>query len=274
MKVFVSVDIEGVAGVNDALQGRPGNVEYEYARRLMTEEASAAVRGAINGSASTVVVADSHALMINILPDMLDPRARLIAGSPRMFSMIHGLDATFDALIFVGFHAAAGTRGVMSHTLNGLAFSRVEIDGRLIGEVELFGGYAAEIGIPLLVVTGDNLLAEETKVIFPNATPVIVKKHIGGWASESVSPEEARTKIEGTVSSILSTHVSSPVTLLRAAPFAVEVEMTRQFFADACSLLPEVTRLSSTRISFEAKCYGQAVRILQAFSWIVTGVQK
>lgn len=273
MKVFISVDIEGVAGVNSAVQGRPGNTEYERARRLMTEEASAAVRGAISGGASSVIVADSHAFMQNILPDHLDPRAKLIAGSPRMFSMIHGLDATFDALVFVGFHTAAGTSGVMAHTLNGQAFSRVEIAGRIVGEVELFAGYAAEFGVPLVAVTGDNLLAQEVAACFPNAALVVVKEHISGWASESLSPTNSRQLIEDAIAVALSKHAKTTEPPLRATPFTVEVEMTRQFFADACCLLPELTRLSATRLSFESDSYGTAVRILQALSWIVTGVQ-
>lgn len=274
MKVYISVDIEGVAGVNSAVQGRPGNAEYELARRLMTEEASAAVRGAISGGAVSVTVADSHAFMQNILPDLLDPRAQLIAGTPRMFSMVHGLDATFDALVFVGFHTAAGTPGVMSHTLNGQAFARVEIAGRIVGEVELFAGYAAEMGVPLIAVTGDDLLAKEVTACFPNAVPVVVKKHIGGWASESLSPTKSRQKIEETLSCVLRKHVEATTQPPSVAPFTVEVEMTRQYFADACCLLPELSRLSATRLSFKSDSYGSAVRMLQALSWIVMGVQS
>lgn len=181
MKVFISVDIEGVAGVCDPLQGRPGNTEYERARQLMTEEASAAVRGAFSGGASSVVVADSHAFMQNILPELLDPRARLVSGSPRTFSMLHGLDGTYDALILIGFHTAAGTFGVMSHTYSGLAFSRIEVDGRTMGEVELFAGYAAEMSVPLAIVTGDDFLAKEVSAIFPHTKSVVVKECLGVW---------------------------------------------------------------------------------------------
>jgi D-amino peptidase len=131
--------------------------------------------------ASSVLVADSHAFMQNILADQLDSRARLVSGSPRTFSMLHGLDSSFDALLLVGFHAAAGTFGVMAHTLSGLAFARIEIDRRAVGEVELFGGYAAELGVPLVVVTGDNLVAAETVNTFPDTISVVVKDGLGGW---------------------------------------------------------------------------------------------
>lgn len=99
----------------------------------MTDEASAAVRGAYAGGATAVVVADSHATMQNILPAILDPRARLISGAPRPLSMACGLTPDFDALVLVGYHSAAGTPGVLSHTCNGAAFARVEIAGRAVG---------------------------------------------------------------------------------------------------------------------------------------------
>lgn len=180
MKVFVSVDIEGIAGVSVPLQGRKGNAEYECARRLMTAEASAAVRGAVKGGASQVVVADSHGTMQNILPEELDPRARLVSGAPRTFSMLAGLETEFDALVLIGFHSAAGRIGVMSHTYNGSAFARIEIDGRLVGEAELFAGYAAELNVPLAVVSGDDCLAEEVAAVFPQAETVVVKTCLGG----------------------------------------------------------------------------------------------
>lgn len=274
MKVFISVDIEGVAGVTDPKQGRPGNADYEYARLLMTEEASAAVRGAIAGGASSVVVADSHAFMCNILADLLDPRARLITGAPRGMGMVQGLDPSYDALVLVGFHTAAGTVGVMSHTLNGLAFSRITIEGRTVGEVELCAGYAAEMGVPLTAVTGDDLLAKEVSEIFTEATTVVVKDCIGGWASNSLSPKNSRDLIEREIAASLTDKRTEQVNVPSKNPFVVEVEMTRQFFADACSLVPSVNRLSATKISFECPDYSHLMRVLQAMSYIVMGVQK
>ncbi|MFT5867741.1 MAG: D-amino peptidase [Gammaproteobacteria bacterium] len=224
--------------------------------------------------ASSVLVADSHAFMQNILADQLDSRARLVSGSPRTFSMLHGLDSSFDALLLVGFHAAAGTFGVMAHTLSGLAFARIEIDRRAVGEVELFGGYAAELGVPLVVVTGDNLVAAETVNTFPDTISVVVKDGLGGWACNSLSPQHAREKIESAIASGLSSKPLARAKRLQGTPFIVTVEMTRQFFADACCLLPDIKRLSATRISFESPSYEYAVRILQALSWIVIGVQR
>ncbi len=274
MKIFISADIEGVAGVSSALQGRPGNVEYENARRLMTEEASAAVRGAFKAGAETVTVADSHAFMTNILAENLDPRARLISGAPRMFSMVDGLDSSFDALILLGFHTAAGAFGTMSHTMSGTAFTKIEIDGRQVGEVELFGGYAAEMGIPLALVTGDNVLAKEVSTVFPKAKTVVVKDSLGAWATDSLSPKETRNLIETSTETCLTEGNIEPPIPLQTEAFFVEIEMTRQFFADACGLLPDIDRLSATRIRYKSQSYADATRVIQALSYIVLGVQK
>ncbi|MDQ3547246.1 MAG: M55 family metallopeptidase, partial [Chloroflexota bacterium] len=118
MRVFVSVDIEGIAGIAGREEGSQGNPEYERARRLMTGEASAAVRGVFNvDSEADVTVADAHGTFRNIIPELLDPRARLVRGKPRALAMIEGVQDGFDAAIFVGYHGRAGTGdSVLSHT--------------------------------------------------------------------------------------------------------------------------------------------------------------
>ena len=129
MKIFLSMDIEGVAGVGEGLQGRRGNPEYETARRLMTQEANAAIRGAFAGGASEVLVADSHGPMRNLIAEDLDPRARLIQGKPRPLSMIEGVSGDHAGVLMIGYHAAAGNRGTLSHTISGLAFAGIELNG-------------------------------------------------------------------------------------------------------------------------------------------------
>src|ERR1700709_2551768 len=117
MKIYISADIEGVAGVVTTLQGTPGNLEYERARRLMTEEVSAAIDGAFAGGATEIVVNDSHGPMVNLIPELLDPRAELIIGRPKPMNMCAGLAAGFDAVFFTGYHSGAGRHGVLSHTV-------------------------------------------------------------------------------------------------------------------------------------------------------------
>ena len=125
MKILISVDIEGIAGVVHPEQTRPGNPEYERARRQMTAEASAAVAGAFEGGASAVVVNDSHGDFRNLLAEEIDARAELLLGKPRELGMMAGVDQNCVAVFLVGWHAKARTAGVLAHTMNGFAFARV-----------------------------------------------------------------------------------------------------------------------------------------------------
>lgn len=139
MKVLISVDIEGIAGVFNAQQTRAGNGEYEQARRWMTLEANAAIEGAFAGGATAVWVNDSHGGFNNLLLDELDPRARVILGKPRMLGMMAGLEHAPELVFMVGYHGMAGSHGVLAHTINSFAFARVVVDG--VGSARL--GYTA-----------------------------------------------------------------------------------------------------------------------------------
>ena len=136
MKIFISADIEGIAGVMRPEQCSPGHAEYQLARGLMEQEVNAAIDGAFAGGATEVVVADSHAQMTNLRAENIDARARLVQGKPRGLSMVEGLEQQpFDGLFFIGYHSAAGEPGVLAHTINGRAFWRIHINGK----VNVFG---------------------------------------------------------------------------------------------------------------------------------------
>jgi D-amino peptidase len=169
MKIFVSADIEGVAGVVSPLQGQPGNGEYERARRLMTEEANAAIAGAFAGGATYVLVNDSHGPMTNLLPDLLDARAELLLGRPKPMNMFCGLEADFAGVFCTGYHSGAGQHGVLSHTVNGFAFAAIRVNGIDCAEATLYGAYAGSLGVPLLLLTGDDRMKAQCAPLFPGA---------------------------------------------------------------------------------------------------------
>src|SRR5690606_19634368 len=128
MKILISVDIEGVAGVTHAEQVRTGNPEYERARAWMTAEADAAIRGAFEGGASEVRVNDSHGGFRNLLLDRLDERAQVITGKPRNLGMVAGVEGC-DAVFMIGYHSGAGRFGILAHTINSFAFRRISVNG-------------------------------------------------------------------------------------------------------------------------------------------------
>ncbi|MTI18695.1 peptidase M55 [Rhodobacteraceae bacterium RKSG542] len=274
MRIFISVDIEGVAGVCEVEQGRRGNAEYEAARRLMTEEANAAIRGAFAGGATEVVVADSHGPMHNMLSEQLDPRASVINGSGRALSMIHGIDKTFDGAILIGYHASADHIGVLAHTISGGAFRRIEFNGVQMGETALFAGHAAEIGVPLLAVSGDDQLAAETKVQFPEAECIVVKKAIGAVSAHSLSPTNARKLIEEKVTEAVASAKTGKAAVPTPAPLDVTVHLNKQVLADIACFVPTVERAGAQAVRYQAASYKEAIAVLLAFMWMSAGALK
>ena len=169
VRILVSVDIEGVAGVVHPDHARPGNADYERARRWMTAEASAAIAGARAGGATDVIVNDSHGDFRNLLLETIDPSARLLQGKPRELGMMAGVEDGCVAVFLVGWHAKAMAAGVLAHTINSTAFARVLVNGDEAGELALYGGVAAEFGAPVAFVSGDDRCVAEACTLFPNA---------------------------------------------------------------------------------------------------------
>jgi D-amino peptidase len=193
MQVYISVDMEGCSGVIHREHTNPKGYDYELARRLMTAEADAAVRGAFDAGADAVVVSDSHGGngMRNILHEQLDPRAELVMGSPRRLGQLEGLDADFDAVLLVGYHTRHGAAGNLSHTTNGQAVANLWIDGALVGEIGLNARLAGHFGVPIAMVTGDDLTVVEAKAELPDAEGVVVKTALGRYSARCVHPERA-----------------------------------------------------------------------------------
>jgi D-amino peptidase len=128
MKVLISTDIEGVAGVYHHEQARQGNPEYERARLLMAHEANAAIAGAFDAGATEVLVNDSHGGFRNMPPDVLDARARVVQGKPRYLSMVAGVEEDgVEAVCMVGYHSRAQGRGILAHTINSFAFASIRL---------------------------------------------------------------------------------------------------------------------------------------------------
>lgn len=157
MRVYISVDMEGITGVVSPTQVRPGEREYERFRRIMTQEANAAIRGALAGGATQVVVNDSHGPMTNLLIEDLHSDARLVSGSPKPHGMMQGIGPGFDAAFFIGYHSRHGTAAsVLDHTWSSASIVDAEINGRSVCEGDLNAGLAGGDGVPVALVTGDE----------------------------------------------------------------------------------------------------------------------
>ena len=251
MKIFISADIEGVAGVVVPAQGAPGNVEYERARRLMTEEVNAAIAGAYDGGATEVVVNDSHGPMINLLPELLDPRADLILGRPKPTYMCAGLDSSFAAVFFTGYHSGAGQNGVLSHTVNGFAFTGIRVNKIDCAEATLYGAYAGSLGVPVALLTGDDQLEKQCAKLFPGAQMAVVKTALGQRAARAMSPTNARALIRAAASAALR-DIGTCEPYVIGAPYRLELDLSSVALADLVAGIPVATRIAPRTVGFKA----------------------
>ncbi|MFQ7855569.1 MAG: M55 family metallopeptidase [Flavonifractor plautii] len=196
MKVFISADIEGTAVTATREGCRPGEFEYERSRKEMTAEVVAAAEGARAAGAELVVVKDAHGTGLNILPEELPEYVQLIrswSGSPEM--MVEGLDSSFDAAFFVGYHNAAGEGGnALSHTINGGVVHRITVNGQPASEFLIYSWMAAWYGVPSVLLTGDKTLCEVGAELHPSLVTVPVKDDVGG-RSQGLSPVLAHRRI-------------------------------------------------------------------------------
>ena len=265
MKVLVAVDIEGVAGVVHPDQARPGNAEYERARRWMTAEANAAIAGARAGGATDVVVNDSHGDFRNLIAEDLDPAARLLQGKPRELGMMAGVDDGCAAVFLVGWHAKAQSAGVLAHTINGTAFARILVNGEEAGELALYGGVAAEFGVPVAFVCGDDRCVAEAAALFPHAVGVAVKTAHGHRSATSLAPQAACAAIEAGARAAALRVPSLRIAPLKS-PFSVRVQCAGPAFADLFALLPAVRRVDAATLEFASPTMRHAVRMLNSLS--------
>ncbi len=258
MKVYISVDIEGVAGVVTPQEGQPGNPEYEQARRLMTLEANAAIAGAFDAGAEDVLVNDSHGPMVNLLPEVLDPRAELIRGNIKPLGMFAGLDSSYAGAMCIGYHAAAADYGVLAHTTSSLAFASIRLNGQLASEAMFYGAYAGSLGVPVILLSGDDATERSCGSLFPGARFVRVKTALGQRAARSLAPSVARARIhEAAVEAVRGCASVAPYRV--AEPCKVVFELTSPTLADLCGFVPGAQRVDARTVGFDCATITDAI---------------
>ncbi len=265
MKILISTDIEGVAGVYHQEQTRAGNAEYERARVLMAQEANAAIAGAFDAGASEVLVNDSHGGFRNMPPDLLDPRAQAVQGKPRYLGMMAGVDQGVQAVCMIGYHSRAQGRGILAHTINSFAFARIRFNGQEFGEAGIYGALAGEYGVPVALCSGDDALIEEHRELLPGTTFVQTKRATGHTSGISLSPQESRAAIRAGVAEALR-KPDLPRPLLLPRPIAVRIQTTSTGMADLFGQWPTLERVAADEVDFEAATVEAAVRMINSLS--------
>jgi D-amino peptidase len=205
VKVFISSDLEGTAGVVDWDQCVAGGSQYAYYTDLLTGEINAAIEGAMAAGATEFLVNDAHSKMANLRPDALAGRAEYLSGRYKPMYMMQGLDAGFDAIFLVSYHGSMGSKGsVLSHTYFPAAFAQVTINGVVAGEAGINALVACAYQVPIVLVTGDATTAAETERFCPGIKTAVVKESITRFSARSLHPEAARDLIRDRARSALA----------------------------------------------------------------------
>jgi len=264
LKVFISSDMEGVAGIVHVEHTSREGKEHDRARKLMTYEVNAAVEGALEAGATTVLVNDSHGTMRNIIPEELHEAAELITGTPKPLSMMQGIDPSFNAAFFLGYHARKGAyTGVLGHTYHGGVVSDVLINGQPMGETGINAAVAGYFKVPVALVTGDRVVTDEALSLLGKVEAVIVKEGVGIFAARCLSPSKARKLIkEGALRALKRLDEFKPFRI--EPPIKIEVTFIHAGMTEMAELIPEAKRIDGRTVSYFSDDYLQAFKSLRA----------
>ena len=254
MKVYISVDMEGIAGISHPNPTGRGDSGYPAAVELMVGEANAAIEGALAAGADEILVNDSHGGMYNLRPADLHPAARVLQGQ-KAWSMVAGAgpEAGFDVALFIGYHARAGhPTGTIAHTYSDRP-TLSQLNGRPVGETGLNAAILGAWGIPVGLVAGDDALAGEVADWLPWAERVVVKTGFGGNAAASVHPTIARDLIRcGAERAVQRAAAGDLQPLVVGPPVVVEVDYRNAIAADYAAIVPGAERVGDRGVRFEA----------------------
>ncbi|MEZ5596011.1 MAG: M55 family metallopeptidase [Pseudomonadales bacterium] len=229
MKVFISVDMEGISGLVRWADVSSSGIDFARNRLRMTEDANAAIDGAFAAGATEVVVEENHGVedLCVLDMDVIDRRCTVIRGAGRPgATTMAGLDATTDVVFLVGHHARAGSfPGVMAHTISYGGFRLVTLHGRPVGEPDFFAIRAGELGVPVGLVTGDQVLAEQALALCPTAEAVVVKQALGNQSAICIPPPRARDMIRSGAITAVSRAIEGVLVPFSgiSAPYVFEV---------------------------------------------------
>jgi len=252
MKLFVSCDMEGTAGVSSWQQvdARSYTPEYAVFQKYMTGEVRAAIEGARSAGATEMLINDSHGPMRNLLLDELPHDVRVLFGNRKPLSMAQNLSREFAGVFFTGYHGAVGDlNATLSHTYAPSVIYEVRINGISCSEALLNAGVAGYFGVPVLLITGDRTTVEGARSHMPWITGVVVKESIGNFAVESMSPAAAREAIRaGAAQAMAGAAGAKPYAF--ASPVTMKIDVVGVQQADVIEVIPGFTRTGGRQVTF------------------------
>jgi D-amino peptidase len=262
MKAYISVDMEGVAGIVHVDQTRTDGQDFARGRELMTLEANAAALGAFDAGAREVLINDSHGDMRNLLFDRIDPRCTLLLGDGKPLSMMQGIDGKFDVAMFIGYHAGMGAQGaILDHTYYSAVVSQMRVNGKPVNEAGLNALLAGEFGTPVGLVSGDAAACRETAALIPGIETVVVKWAVTRYSARTLHPVEAQRLIREAATRVCR-RAGKLKPLKWKPPYRLEVRLIQAGMADAAGQMPGADRVDGTTVGFEARTIQELFRAM------------
>jgi D-amino peptidase len=260
-KVFISADMEGISGISGSDQLSATGGEYGRSRKMMADDVNAAIRGARAGGATTIVVNDSHGSMRNLRLEDLEAGVHLISHSFKRSGMMEGLDDSFDAAIFVGYHAKAGhPAGLFAHTGSGVVRD-VRVNGVSLGEGGLNTMVAAWYGVPVVLVTGDDVAVKQVAETATAAKTVAVKRAINPRAVELRPFVQVHKEIEAAAAE--GVRAAKTFAPQRTASYKVDVQFEDVAIPEVAQNLPGMQRPAPDTIAFTADTMPRAYTLIR-----------
>ncbi|MCX7974784.1 MAG: M55 family metallopeptidase [Candidatus Aminicenantes bacterium] len=264
VKIYLSVDMEGIWGVVHGNQVSADSPEYAAGRRWMVEDVNAVINGLLEAGVQEIVVNDSHGSMRNIPAHELNPKVTLISGSPKPLSMMEGIDESFSGVIFVGYHARAGSyASILDHTISGAAVYAIKINGQEMPELGINAAIAGYYRVPVIMLTGDAETCRQAKSILgEKLVTVTVKEGVGRYAARMLPRELVLKKlIEGARDAVKKISEFKP--FLPSPPYDFELQLHNSNQAELGALIPLVKRIEPRTLKFQTKDYLEGFKLLR-----------
>jgi D-amino peptidase len=269
MKILISADMEGATGVTWPADVEPGTEQWQRCRAMFTSDVNAAVAGFFDGGATAVLINEAHASMRNLLLESLDERAAMLTGRHKDLSMVEGIQhGDVDGVAFVGYHAGAGTEGVLAHTYLANSITSVVVNGEPASEGWLNARVAEQYGVPVILITGDDRACSDASSYAPEAQTVAVKKCVSRYAAICEPPTATAKAIAAAAAKATALAVRQPPA--EASTFRVSVEVDAAQLALAAAIVPGVERTGVRTVEYQATTASKMIRCFKTVCTMIS----
>jgi len=267
-KIFISVDMEGISGVVQPAQLGPDGFEYQRAREWMTGEVNAAIAGIRAAGPADIVVCDSHGNGQSVLIDQLPEDVRIVRGFPRPMEMMQGIDESFAAAVFIGYHASEWTaNAVRGHTISSARLLGVKLNGAEVSEGIYNAALAGQFGVPVAFVSGDRLAVTQLQQVAPAAEGAIVKEPYGYHSALTVTPARGQAMIRDGLTRAMAKLTASSLQPYRlTSPIALEVGFKLTIDAERAAFVPGLARSAAHSVKGTFRDMTEITKLLQVLT--------